>query len=31
VGLVVTWEQLFRVVNSDRLEHRLLAQTHVEF
>jgi hypothetical protein len=31
VGVVVTWEQLFRVVNSDRLEHRLLAQTHVEF
>jgi len=31
VGLVVTWEQLFRVANSDRLEHRLLLQTHVEF
>lgn len=31
VGLVMTWEQLFRVVNSDRLEHRILVQTHVEF
>lgn len=31
VGVVVTWEQLFRVSNSDRLENRLLAQTHLEF
>jgi len=31
VGVVVTLEQLYRVVNSDRLERRLLAQTHVEF
>jgi hypothetical protein len=31
VGFVASWEQVFRVANSDRLEHRLLAQTHVEF
>jgi hypothetical protein len=31
VGVVVTYEQLYRVANSDRLESRLLAQTHVEF
>jgi hypothetical protein len=31
VGVVVTFEQLFRVVNSDRLDSRLLAQTLVEF
>ena len=31
LGVVVTLEQLFRAVNSQRLESRLLAQTHVEF
>ena len=31
LGVVVTLEQLFRTVNSQLLERRLLAQTHVEF
>ena len=31
VGVVVTLQQVFRAVNSDRSESRLLAQTHVEF
>ena len=31
VGVVVTLEQVFRGLNSDRLESKLLAQTHVEF
>ena len=31
LGLVVTLEQLFRTINSEKLESRLLAQTHVEF
>ena len=31
LGVVVTLEQLFRAINSQRLESRLLAQTHVEF
>ena len=31
LGVIVTLEQVFRVVNSEKLESRLLAQTHVEF
>jgi hypothetical protein len=31
LGVAVTLEQLFRTVNSQLLERRLLAQTHVEF
>jgi hypothetical protein len=31
LGIIVTLEQVFRVVNSEKLESRLLAQTHVEF
>ena len=31
VGVIVTLEQLFQVSNSQKLESRLLAQTHVEF
>jgi hypothetical protein len=31
LGVVVTLEQVYRVVNSQLLERRLLAQTHVEF
>ena len=31
VGVVVTIEQVFRGLNSDRIENKLLAQTHVEF
>ena len=31
LGIVVTLEQVFRSVNSEKLESRLLAQTHVEF
>jgi hypothetical protein len=31
LGVVVTLEQVFRTVNSQLLERRLLAQTHVEF
>jgi hypothetical protein len=31
LGVVVTIEQVFRTVNSQLLERRLLAQTHVEF
>ena len=31
LGVVVTLEQSFRAVNSQLLERRLLAQTHVEF
>jgi len=31
VGVIVTYEQLFRVTNADRLESRVLAQTHMEF
>jgi hypothetical protein len=31
VGFVGTLEQLYRVVNSDLLERRVLVQTHVEF
>jgi hypothetical protein len=31
LGIIVTMEQVFRVVNSEKLESRLLAQTHVEF
>ena len=31
VGFVATLEQLYRVVNRERLERRVLAQTHVEF
>lgn len=31
LGIVVTLEQLTRTVNSQLLERRLLAQTHVEF
>lgn len=31
LGVVVTLEQVFRAVNSELLERRLLAQTHVEF
>ena len=31
LGVVVTLEQIFRTVNSQLLERRLLAQTHVEF
>lgn len=31
VGVIVTLEQLFQVSNGQKLESRLLAQTHVEF
>lgn len=31
LGLVITMEQLFRTVNSEKLESRLLVQTHVQF
>jgi hypothetical protein len=31
IGVVVTLEQVFRGINSDKLESRLLGQTHVEF
>jgi len=31
LGVVVTLEQVFQAVNSQKLESRLLAQTHVEF
>jgi len=31
LGVVVTLEQVFRAVDSQRLESRLLAQTHLEF
>ena len=31
VGFVATLEQLYRAVNRERLERRVLAQTHVEF
>jgi len=31
LGIVVTLEQVFRAINSDLVERRLLAQTHVEF
>lgn len=31
VGVVVTIEQVFRGINSDRIENKLLAQTHLEF
>jgi hypothetical protein len=31
LGVVVTLEQLFRTANSQLLERRLLAQTHIEF
>jgi hypothetical protein len=31
VGIVVTLQQVYRTVNSDRIENKLLAQTHVEF
>jgi len=31
LGVVVTLEQIFRTVNSQLLERRLLAQTHIEF
>jgi hypothetical protein len=31
LGVVVTLEQVFRTVNSQLLERRLLAQTHIEF
>jgi hypothetical protein len=31
LGVVVTLEQSFRAVNSQLLERRLLAQTHIEF
>jgi hypothetical protein len=31
LGVVVTLQQVFRGINSDRLESKLLAQTHVEF
>jgi hypothetical protein len=31
IGVVVTLEQVFRGINSDKVESQLLAQTHVEF
>jgi hypothetical protein len=31
LGIVVSLEQEFRSVNSELLDRRLLAQTHVEF
>ena len=31
VGVVITLEQVFRALNSDKIASRLLAQTHVEF
>jgi hypothetical protein len=31
LGIVVSLQQLFHGINSDRLENRVLAQTHVEF
>jgi hypothetical protein len=31
VGIVVTLQQVYRTVNSDRIENKLLAQTHLEF
>ena len=31
VGVVITLEQLYGQVSTDRLERRLLFQTHVEF
>ena len=31
LGFVITLQQVFRTVNSDRIESKLLAQTHVEF
>ena len=31
LSVVVTLEQAFRTVNSQLLERRLLAQTHIEF
>jgi hypothetical protein len=31
LGIVITLDQVFRGINSDKVESRLLAQTHVEF